>query len=428
MKILCETQLVNRVTQANRTPRAVKSTLAIGYKQRASDANGNTKKELEMVLFTPQNKAGTRYKVHDNIHCVHTKFVLDGKATIGFKQPTENLLIKCDPIQLKGFLQTLKLGMEGKDAINLRLNIAAATAIPQKAQPQQRMTITKRSEYPIKGFPRTLKSLTITNIQLMKLSFEVCSLRNLTVLDVSGNKLTKIPPELGRLSLTSLTLSGNALGEDKDWRWMSGSKLNASLCDLDLSANGLSYFPPLLVKCERLVTLNLNHNRLRHLPFSIRRLQKLRSLHVSSNKLESLPAAIEDLHIDVLDVWGNCFQGFNAEAAQSHVRRVPAAHMPSPLWLQAARAVSSYKISYSATTLPAVLIQLISESPKCLCGKLCYALSPEDLLQRVIQPKFTNIKNLTYSREHQIYSDVVLCGPKCCAYQQLRSLFNIMFP
>lgn len=419
--------MVNRTTQANRTPRAVKSTLAIGYKQSARDSNGNTKKELEMVLFTPQVKSGTRYKVRDNIHCVHTKFVLDGKATIGFKQPAENLLIKCDPIQLKGFLQTMKLGMEGKEAINLRLNIASATAIPQKSQPQQRMTINKRSEYPIKGFPRTLKSLTINNIQLMKLSFEICTLRNLTSLDVSGNKLTKIPIELGRLPLTTLHLSGNSLGELNDWTWLRGSQLKQSLCDLDLSANGLDYFPTSLVKFERLVTLNLNHNKLRHLPFGIRRLQKLRSLHVSSNKLESLPTAIEDLHIDLLDVWGNCFKDFNMVAAQAHMQRTAAAHKPPPLWLQAARVVSNHKLPYSASTLPTILIELISEAPKCLCGTLCYSLEEQDLLKRVTQPKFTHIKNLTYSREQMIYSDVILCGPNCSAYQSLKANFTLLF-
>ncbi|BFF94891.1 leucine-rich repeat protein 1 [Drosophila madeirensis] len=428
MKILCEVQVVNRTTQANRTPRPVKSTLAIGYKQSASDSNGTTKKELEMLLFSGQAKTGTRYKVRDNVQAVHTKFILDGKATIGFHQPAENLLIKCDPIQLKGFLQTLKLGMEGKDAINLRLNIAAATAIPQKSQPQQRMVISKRSEYPIKGFPRTLKSLTINNSQLVKLSFEICTLRNLTTLDVGGNKLTKIPPELGRLSLTTLHLSGNCLGELNDWCWMRGTKLSQSLRELDLSSNGLTYFPPALVKFERLVTLKLNHNQLTRLPFAIRRLQGLRSLHVCSNKLESLPAAIEDLHIDQLDVWGNCFGAFNVEAAQLQAQRLSASNIPQPLWLQAARAVANYKLPLSADSLPAILIELISESPKCLCGKLCFALRKEDVLQRVVQPKFTNIKNLTYSREHQIYADVVICGPNCSASQQLKALFALMFP
>ncbi|KAH8248552.1 hypothetical protein KR032_000760 [Drosophila birchii] len=428
MKILCEVQVVNRTTQANRTPRPVKSTLAIGYKQSARDANGNTKKELEMVLFGGQSKTGSRYKVRDNIHAVHTKFVLDGKATIGFKQPAENLLIKCDPIQLKGFLQTLKLGMEGKEAINLRLNIAAATAIPQKAQPQVKMVVSKRSEYPIKGFPRTLKTLTINNSQLVKLSFEICSLRNLTKLDVSGNKLTKIPSELGRLALSSLHLGSNCLGELNDWCWLRGSKLSQSLGELDLSSNGLTYFPPPLVKCERLVSLNLNDNQLIRLPFSIRRLQALRKLHVCSNKLESLPSSIEDLHIDLLDVWGNCFKAFNSEEAQQLAKRTSGVNSPQPLWLQAARAVANYKLPLPAGSLPSVLIELIREAPKCLCGQLCYALSKEDLLQRVVQPKFTNIKNLTYSREHQIYADVVICGPTCCASQQLKSLYSIVFP
>ncbi|KAH8287789.1 hypothetical protein KR018_000323 [Drosophila ironensis] len=428
MKILCEVQVVNRTTQANRTPRPVKSTLAIGYKQTARDANGNTKKDLEMVLFSGQSKTGSRYKVRDNIQAVHTKFVLDGKATIGFRQPAENLLIKCDPIQLKGFLQTLKLGMEGKDALNLRLNIAAATAIPQKSQPQQRMVISKRSEYPIKGFPRTLKSLTINNSQLVRLSFEIYSLRNLVKLDVSGNKLTKLPAELGRLPLESLNLGSNCLGEANDWCWMRGSKLSQSLGELDLSSNGLAHFPPPLVKFERLVNLNLNHNQLRRLPFGIRRLHALRKLHVSSNKLESLPSAIEDLHIDQLDVWGNSFKAFNAEAAQQLAQKPVSAFVPQPLWLQTARTVANMKLPLPQGSLPAVLIELICEAPKCLCGKLCYALRPEDLLQRVVQPKFTNIKHLTYSREHQIYADVVICGPTCSASQQLKSLFTLMFP
>ncbi|XP_046868952.1 uncharacterized protein LOC6653594 [Drosophila willistoni] len=233
MKILCEVQMVNRVTQANRTPRAVKSTLAIGYKQSALDSNGNTKKELEMILFTPQIKTGQRYKVKDNIQAVHTKFVADGKATIGFKRPAENLLIKCDPIQLKGFLQTLKLGMEGKEPINLRLIIVTATAITQKAKSQTKMTFNRRCDYPIKGFPRSLQSLTINSSQLVKLSFEICSLRNLTHLDVANNQLTKIP--VGRLPLTKLVLLGNCLGELNDWSFLNGIKLSESLCELDLS-------------------------------------------------------------------------------------------------------------------------------------------------------------------------------------------------
>ncbi|XP_046868762.1 uncharacterized protein LOC26529774 [Drosophila willistoni] len=135
------------------------------------------------------NATGQRYKVKDNIQTIHTKYVLDGKATIAFKKPSLNLLIKCDPIQLKGFLQTLKLGMEGKDVINLRLN--TVTAMAQKSKLQTKMAINRHSDYPIKAFPRYLQSLTIDNTQLVKLSYHICSLRNLTHLDVSNNKLLK---------------------------------------------------------------------------------------------------------------------------------------------------------------------------------------------------------------------------------------------
>lgn len=218
------------------------------------------------------------------------------------------------------------------------------------------------------------------------------------------------------------------LGELNDWCWLRGSKLSKTLCELDLSANGLNHFPSQLVKYERLVTLNLNHNKLRHLPFAIRRMQQLRTLHLSSNVLESLPAAFEDLQIDLLDVWGNCFKGFNVDAAQSMVQRTPAAYTATPLWLQAARVVSQHKVPYTSDTLPALLIDLISETPKCQCGKLCYALQAQDLLKRVAQPKFTNIKNLTYSREHEIYLDVIVCGPTCCAHQQLKAFFTMVRP
>ncbi|XP_068150928.1 leucine-rich repeat protein 1-like [Drosophila tropicalis] len=412
MKILCEVQVVNRVTQANRTPRAVKSTLAIGYKQSALDSNGNTKKELEMILFTPQIKTGQRYKVKDNIQAVHTKFVLDGKATIAFTQPAENLLIKCDPIQLKGFLQTLKLGMEGKDAINLRLNIATATAITQKAKLQTKMVINRRSDYPIKGFPRSLQSLTINKSQLGRLSSEIYSLRNLTHLDVANNHLAKIPMEVGRLPLTKLVLHGNYLGQLNYWSFLNGIKLSESLCELDLSANKLTYLPLSLLKCQNLVLLNLNHNNLTFLPFAMRRLKKLHSLNVSDNKLESLPAALEELHINTLDVCGNAFKGPNdldiqrLNVTSKANTRIQCS--PQPLWLQAARSVDQYKLPIYS--LPAILIKLIVETPKCVCGNFCYLMDSQNIYKRIRPAKFEGIKNYSYSPNQFIYVDIVKCG------------------
>ncbi|XP_023037290.2 leucine-rich repeat protein 1-like [Drosophila willistoni] len=117
--------------------------------------------------------------------------------------------------------------MEGKDVINLRLN--TVTAMAQKSKLQTKMAINRHSDYPIKVFPRYLQSLTIDNTQLVKLSYHICSLRNLTHLDVSNNKLRKLPVELGRLHLSKLVLHDNNLGEMDDWSFLNGSKLRDSL-------------------------------------------------------------------------------------------------------------------------------------------------------------------------------------------------------
>ncbi|KAL9922989.1 leucine-rich repeat protein 1 [Glossina fuscipes] len=414
MKILCETQVINRQTQTNKTPRMVKSTLAVGYHCTAKDDSGSSKKFLEIIHFTPQNKLGTRYKIYNNVEKIFTKFLQDGKATISFREPAENLLIKCDPIQLKGFLQTLKLGLEGKGSINLRVNIAATTGIPQKSQPKIKMTITNRGDYPIKGFPRTLKQLTVTGIQLCKITFEICTLKNLTVLNLSYNNIEKIPLELGRLSLTQLDISNNQLCADKSWLWLNSKTLRESLKELDFSANKLVFFPRPLIKLENLVTLKLNNNLIKRLPFGIRRMHNLRYLNMSSNQLESLPSSFNSIRLELLDVWGNNFQPHREHEMDK--RNSAELNTPSPLWLLACRSVCQYKLPYSTNSLPWELIDILMEAPKCACGRLCYG---HKVYEQAALSTFENVKNLVFSRDRAIYADIVLCGCLCMGKKQM---------
>ncbi|XP_004524792.1 leucine-rich repeat protein 1 [Ceratitis capitata] len=412
MKILCETMLHDRHTQRNRSPRYVKSTLAVGYNNSTKDSDGNSTRHLEIMHFTPQNKVGERFKVTNNIEKIFSKFLRDGKVTIGFKEPPVNLMINCDPIQLKGFLQTIKLGLEGKDSINLRLNIAAATAIPQRSQPQEKMTVLRRGDYPRKGFPRTLKSLKISNIQLIKVTFDICSLRNLTVLDLSDNQISKVPREMGRLPLVSFTINNNQLGTANDWEWLRGKQIRKTLRELDLSANELNYFPRELIHLEQMVGLKLSNNKIRRVPFGFRRLRNLRNLYLASNLLTSLPSDFNTMRIVVLDVWGNKF-GMKTEHIVNLENSV---HSTPPLWLLAARAVCAYKLSYSASTIPWLLLDILAESPLCACGKLCYDTI---IYERAVMATLDNIKTLVSSREHLIYADVVLCGAGCGGRKQI---------
>lgn len=155
MKILCDTTLYNRSRTIHTGIRAQKSTVAIG-----SHPPNKETAELFLLLFTPTNKTGTRYKLKSNIEKVFAKFCAQGKTTISFKEPPHDLQIKCDPIQLKCFLQTLKLAMTGEyDRRKLGLSSISATAIPSTAHPVTKLVIRSRGEFPLKGLPRTLTSL-----------------------------------------------------------------------------------------------------------------------------------------------------------------------------------------------------------------------------------------------------------------------------
>ncbi|XP_011200504.2 leucine-rich repeat protein 1 [Bactrocera dorsalis] len=413
MKILCETVVQDRVTQRNRSPRYVKSTLAVGYNNSAKDVDGNNTRLLEIMHFTPQNQAGERFKVTNNIDKIFSKFLRDGKVTIGFKEPAINLMINCDPIPLKGFLQTIKLGLEGKDSINLRLNIAAATAILQRSKPQEKLTVLRRGDYPVKGFPRTLKSLKISNIQLLKITFDICSLRNLTTLDLSDNQISKVPREMGRLPLVSFTINNNQLGTINNWEWLRGKEIRKSLRELDLSANELNHFPLDIIRLEQLVGLKLSDNKIKRLPFGFRRLRNLRNLNIASNLLTSLPSDFNQMRIVVLDLWGNKF-GMKMEhnISEAGTNKLNSA----PLWLLAARAVCQNKLPYSAGTIPWMLIDILAESPLCACGKLCFDTT---IYERAVMATLDNVKTLVSSREHLIYADIVLCGMSCGGRKQM---------
>ncbi|XP_046671541.1 leucine-rich repeat protein 1-like [Homalodisca vitripennis] len=103
MKIICTVEVSDRNLPSLNLPskKSVRSSLAIG---KSGD------KELYILHQTNQNGSGKKYKVKNNIANLFVKFINEGKATIRFKEPQHDLAIKCDSIQLKGFLRTLKTG------------------------------------------------------------------------------------------------------------------------------------------------------------------------------------------------------------------------------------------------------------------------------------------------------------------------------
>lgn len=125
MKLLCDVIVINRqlsnLNVGNAPRRPLRSTLAFGKEIKDKNA-------YFILHFNSVNKSGFRYKVNGNIEQVFTKFCNEGKATIRFKNPPNDLCIKSEESQLKSFLNVLKLALEGNTETLKQYNLSNVTA------------------------------------------------------------------------------------------------------------------------------------------------------------------------------------------------------------------------------------------------------------------------------------------------------------
>ncbi|KAM9775607.1 LOW QUALITY PROTEIN: leucine-rich repeat-containing protein 2 [Neosynchiropus ocellatus] len=148
----------------------------------------------------------------------------------------------------------------------------------------------------IRRLPDFLPSFTqLTVLQLpgnliADLPPQIGQLSGLQRLDVSYNRLSAVPPALGLLrALRTLDLAGNRLRELP----FELSSLK-TLTDLDVAENRLASVPVCVLRMG-LQRLNLSHNQLRDLPQDMDRLQQLDSLFVHNNSLSYLPQRLADV-------------------------------------------------------------------------------------------------------------------------------------
>lgn len=201
---------------------------------------------------------------------------------------------------------------------------------------------------------------------MTRVNSQIFFLKNLTSLSLSDNVIKEVPKQLGELRLAEIDMSKNSLGEmtgSKQWQWLEGRLLQASLVSLNLSGNNVSsnqlwkkgsylnqthllfirqltHFPLSLVKLSRLTVLKLDNNTIAKLPFAIRRMRALRFLHLSQNRLTSLPHTLTRCTLNTLDISNNEFN-YNVSERLPFVQSAVA-----DLWELAARAVSAHRYSF----------------------------------------------------------------------------------
>ncbi|PNF40776.1 Leucine-rich repeat protein 1 [Cryptotermes secundus] len=406
MKIVGHIEIHNRSLSSLNIPgkgRSQWSSLAIG-KQPGTEA------ELFIVHQSAQNKLGTKYKVKKNIEQIFTRFVNEGKATIRFKYPPHDICIKCDSLQLKPFLQTLKLGLEETvPTKTLKLsNITCTSKVPPI--PKTKLVVLSKAAYPaLEGFPRTLQILKINYAEQKRFDTKILRLQKLKVLDLSHNDLTSLPEELGTLSLDCLCLSHNKFGEtpaqDPRWNWISGFRLAKSLEVLDLSHNELKLLPKQISKLKKLVILKIERNQLSQLPPGLGNLSNLRSLVCGHNRLCYLPGSIKRLHLDSIDLASNSFESV------INMRNANNLGVPS-LVECAARKVINCRIFYSPEIIPRTLVFYLDNAHYCVCGSACF----EMFMRKYVQLQLNHIANtvtLSQDVDTVVPTDAFYCSHKC---------------
>ncbi|XP_070506787.1 leucine-rich repeat protein 1 [Chironomus tepperi] len=378
MKLLCETNVIRRSNREIKG-RFLKSTLAIGKK--------DEKSKLCIILITSSNKTGIKYDLTNNLAGIFRKFVDEGKCTISFVLPEVDLQIKADSIQLKAFLNVMKNELcppkdgQSKDLGKNDNKLIRAFGSTNKMMNDEvtKLNITKRSEFPIKGFPRTLKELHITGVGCLQMPIGILNLAKLTHLDLTSNKIEKLHKAVGNLNINQLILTDNLLGKStnlKDWEWLNGRNIQLSLHTFIISRNKLKMVPVSVAKCEKLVCLDLSFNELLSVPFSIKQLRQLKTLNLNNNELKSLPCTIRSLYLDLIDLSTNQFPSYteSLELSQNSLSNITSHNFKFPtLFELSSRCVMRQQIPFMSLNIPHIIKEILYHSPNCSkCGSLCF--------------------------------------------------------
>lgn len=415
MKLSCSVSVENRLLPTlavKGNKKHVKSTLAFCKNPKSKD--------FCILLFSSNNKTGTKYDLKC-ITRVLSRFINEGKATIQFETPPHNLFIQADSILLKTFLHVLRRAVENKlTDKDLLATSMSVTATPIK-HPPKKIIIQRRSEYPPKGFPKTVEVLHINHIKRCSLDRGILQLTKLRLLDVSHNCIEYLPTEISNLPcLNELNVAYNELGKGsiKQWEWL-GAKFSKTLKLLDLSNNNLTFLPDQIVKLHSLISLHIDFNLLKTLPSGIGSLRHLRLLTASNNLISVLPGSARRWRLQNLDLSHNSFD--------RNQQINPAAIFPKPLPVcslkeYSARRVLYLQLPYSSETLPRTVISYLEDGKYCVCGNACFNMYIRQahmlLLTTVAQTFSVSSNGLIY-----VPIDCYFCSLKCFGsahYNRLR--------
>ncbi|XP_073340280.1 leucine-rich repeat protein 1 [Pagrus major] len=365
MKLQCDVEVVNRMLPTfgmKSRGKGARAVLSIGKHLDKTSQRSS----VYMMICTAKDRAGSKYKLKDNIEKFFTWFVEEGKATVRLKEPAVDIcLSKADANSLKNFLSAARLADRGSDTSSLPLSTLTPVRARDVEQPKKRLTIVSKKDYPLtSGFPYSLEQLQVSYCKLSRVDMRMLSLKALRKLDLSNNHIKKLPATIGDLGcLSELILHNNHLESFSVALCL--STLQKTLQVLDLSQNRLQSLPAQFCQLRELVNLKLDDNELVSLPFHIGRLSKLRFLSAAHNQLAVLPGDFRKLSLENLDLFGNPFVQPNSLDHKMNLT------FPLPLQEMASRAVANLRITFGPHLIPAHLCRDLEVAKTCICSRVC---------------------------------------------------------
>ena len=167
-----------------------------------------------------------------------------------------------------------------------------------------------------------LISLNISNNRIAKLPAELEDLVNLKKFDMSWNNLRKYPPMIYKLPLTHWNVSNNELIEipvevgnlqllQETKEWEVGLGIMTTLVEYQAAGNRLEKWPAQIERCVNLEVLDLSNNLLKEIPLETKENALLRHVDIHKNRFKKLPGIINEWDkIEFFDVSQNKLDRF----------------------------------------------------------------------------------------------------------------------
>ena len=176
------------------------------------------------------------------------------------------------------------------------------------------------TELKVEYLAPTIKRIDIVGNNISEIPDDLCKITKLQYLNVSFNKLTKLPDAISNVNLTSLFISGNNISDlpelpkclitliasSCNFKQIPSSIFNVPrLSSLDLSVNQISSIPVL----PNIYKINLSMNKIDKVPTIP---DKVNNLDLAHNLIKSIDLIGDFIMIQELNLSGNKLHSFNS--------------------------------------------------------------------------------------------------------------------